>query len=219
MMKKLFCFTLLWIACISFAGAQGKSFVFMFLNKRTDQKELPKEQLDKLMEGHMANIKKMAVEGHLIAAGPFEGGGGIFIFNTTSKEDVGEWIKGDPAIQVNRWNLEMLLYTPRTGSACLAKEPIQMTMYSFVRYIPNIAKFNVQNAPELFSKHDDYLKEIKKNGSVIAEGSFGDNEGGILILKEEPDLNLLENDPAVREGLLEINQKKLYIARGAFCEK
>ena len=219
MMKKLLCFTLLSIACISFASAQSKSFVFMFLNKRTDLKELPKEQLDKLMEGHMANIKKMAGDGHLIAAGPFEGGGGIFIFNATSKEEVNEWIKGDPAIQANRWNLEMLLYSPRTGSACFAKEPIQMTMYSFVRFVPNIAKFNVQDAPELFGKHDEYLKEIKKNGNIIAEGTFGDNEGGMLISKVEADLTLLENDPAVREGLLEINRKKLYIAKGAFCEK
>lgn len=218
-MKKLLCFTLLSIASILFAGAQSKSFVFMFLNKRTDQKELPKEELDKLMEGHMANIKKMASDGHLIAAGPFEGGGGIFIFNTTSKEEVREWIKGDPAIQANRWNLEMLLYSPRTGSACLAKEPIQMIMYSFVRFVPNIAKFNVQDAPELFGKHDEYLKEIKKNSDVIAEGTFGDDEGGILIFKKETDLTLLENDPAVREGLLETNRKKLYIAKGAFCEK
>jgi uncharacterized protein YciI len=200
-------------------SAQSNSYVFIFLNKRTDQKELPKEQVDKLMEGHMANINKMAKEGHLLAAGPFEGGGGIFIFNTKSKEDVSEWIKGDPAIQANRWNVEMLLYTPRTGGACLAKEPYEMTMYSFVRYVPNIAKFNVQDAPELFGKHDDYLKTIKKTGNVIAEGTFGENEGGILIMKGEIQEEVIENDPAVREGLLELNRKQLYTAKGAFCEK
>jgi uncharacterized protein YciI len=200
-------------------SAQSNSYVFIFLNKRTDQKELPKEQVDKLMEGHMANINKMAKEGHLLAAGPFEGGGGIFIFNTKSKEDVSEWIKGDPAIQANRWNVEMLLYTPRTGGACLAKEPYEMTMYSFVRYVPNIAKFNVQDAPELFGKHDDYLKTIKKTGNVIAEGTFGENEGGILIMKGEIQAEVIENDPAVREGLLELNRKQLYTAKGAFCEK
>ena len=200
-------------------SAQSNSYVFIFLNKRTDQKELPKEQVDKLMEGHMANLNKMAKEGHLLAAGPFEGGGGIFIFNTTSKEEVSEWIKGDPAIQANRWNVEMLLYTPRAGSVCSVKEPIQMTMYSFVRYVPNIAKFNVQDAPETFGKHDDYLKEIKKTGNVVAEGTFGENEGGILVMKGEIQSEVIENDPAVREGLLEPNRKQLYIAKGAFCEK
>ncbi len=199
--------------------AQPKSYVFVFLIKHSDKAELPKEQVDKIMEGHMANIKKMAKEGHLLVAGPFEGGGGIFIFNSTSMNDVTEWMKPDPGIQSNRWKVEMLQYTPRAGSVCAAREPIEMTMYSFVRYIPNIAKFNVQEAPKIFDKHDDYLKEIKKTGNVITEGTFGDNEGGILIMKGDLQPEVIEQDPAVREGLLELEPKKLYVAKGAFCEK
>ncbi|MFM9837395.1 MAG: YciI family protein [Cyclobacteriaceae bacterium] len=200
-------------------SAQSKSYVFVFLHKRTDKAELPKEQVDKIMEGHMANINKMAKEGHLLVAGPFEGGGGIFIFNSTSINEVTEWVKADPGIQANRWKVEMLLYTPRAGSVCAVMEPLEMTMYSFVRYIPNIAKFNVQEAPETFGKHDDYLKEIKRTGNVIAEGTFGENEGGILIIKGDLQPEVIEQDPAVREGLLELESKKLYVAKGAFCEK
>jgi hypothetical protein len=37
------------------ANAQDK-YIFVFLNKRTDLPALPKEESDKLMEGHMANI-------------------------------------------------------------------------------------------------------------------------------------------------------------------
>jgi uncharacterized protein YciI len=199
--------------------AQPKSYVFVFLHKRNDKAELPKEQVDKIMEGHMANINKMAKEGHLLAAGPFEGGGGIFVFNSTSVNDVTEWMKGDPGIQANRWKVEMLLYLPRTGSVCVAKEPYEMVTYSFVRYIPNIAKFNVQEAPEIFGKHDDYLKEIKKTGNVMAEGTFGENEGGILIMKGDLQPEVIEQDPAVHEGLLELDSKKLYVAKGSFCEK
>jgi uncharacterized protein YciI len=211
-------FILFWLANTSLL-AQPKSYVFVFLHKRTDKAELPKEQVDKIMEGHLANINKMAKEGHLLAAGPFEGGGGIFVFNSTSMNDVTEWMKPDPGIQADRWKVEMLLYTPRFGSVCAVKEPYEMTMYSFVRYIPNIAKFNVQEAPEIFGKHDDYLKEIKKTGNVIAEGTFGENEGGILIMKGDVQPAVVEQDPAVREGLLELVSKKLYVAKGAFCEK
>jgi uncharacterized protein YciI len=199
--------------------AQPKSYVFVFLHKRTDKAELPKEQVDKIMEGHMANINKMATDGHLLAAGPFEGGGGIFIFNSTSMNDVTEWMKPDPGIQADRWKVEMSLYTPRAGSVCAVKEPYEMTMYSFVRYIPNIAKFNVQEAPEIFGKHDDYLKEIKKTGNVIAEGTFGENEGGILVMKGKVQPEVFETDPAVREGLLELSFKEIYIAKGSFCER
>ncbi|NOS55547.1 MAG: hypothetical protein HOP37_04740 [Cyclobacteriaceae bacterium] len=219
-MKKYFlvCLILSTIDCCVFAQS-GKSYVFVFLHTRSDKAELPKEEVDKIMSGHMANINKMAKEGKLLAAGPFEGGGGIFIFNTTSVDEVTEWMKADPGIQANRWKLEKLLYTPRTGSVCAVKEPYEMTMYSFVRFLPNIAKFNVQMAPETFGKHDDYLKEIKKTGNVIEEGTFGDSEGGILIMKGKVQPEVIENDPAVREGLLEIWVKELYVAKGSFCEK
>jgi uncharacterized protein YciI len=219
-MKKYFlvCLILSTIDCCVFAQSE-KSYVFVFLHTRSDKAELPKEEVDKIMSGHMANINKMAKEGKLLAAGPFEGGGGIFIFNTTSVDEVTEWMKADPGIQANRWKLEKLLYTPRTGSVCAVKEPYEMTMYSFVRFLPNIAKFNVQMAPETFGKHDDYLKEIKKTDNVIEEGTFGDSEGGILIMKGKVQPEVIENDPAVREGLLEIWVKELYVAKGSFCEK
>jgi len=194
------------------------SYVFVFLHKRNDLQEIPKPELDKLMEGHMANINKMAKEGKLLVAGPFEGGGGIFIFNTTSRNAVEEWLKGDPGILANRWRLEMLTYTPRTGGVCKASEPYEMLMYSFVRFIPNIAKFNVQDAPELFGKHDRYVSNLMKDGNTIAEGTFGDTEGGIWIVKGDLNKEAIEKDPAVREGLLELDIKKLYTAKGAFCE-
>ena len=219
MKKSVIVVLLVTLSSVFSLSAQPKSYVFVFLHTRSDKAELPKEEVDKIMAGHMANINKMAKEGKLQAAGPFEGGGGIFIFNSSSKENVNEWLKADPGIQANQWNVEMLLYTPRWGSVCAVKEPYEMTMYSFVRYIPNIAKFNVQEAPEIFGKHDDYLKEIKKTGNVIAEGTFGENEGGIMIMKGKVQSEVIENDPAVREGLLELTIKDLYVAKGSFCEK
>jgi uncharacterized protein YciI len=213
-------FLLFLLGCSRPVYAQkSSSYILVFLHSRPDKTELPKDQLDKIMEGHMANINKMAKENKLLAAGPFEGGGGIFIFNTTSKDDVTEWLKGDPGIQANRWKLEVLVYYPRLGNVCSVSEPYQMAMYSIVRFIPNIAKFNVQDAPELFDKHDRYVTELTKGGNTIAEGTFGDTEGGIWIVKDELNKEAVEKDPAVREGLLELDIKKLYIAKGAFCEK
>ncbi|MFN7793654.1 MAG: hypothetical protein ACK5NM_14010, partial [Cyclobacteriaceae bacterium] len=68
-------------------------------------------------------------------------------------------------------------------------------------------------------RHDEYLKEIKKTGNVIAEGTFGESEGGILIMKGKVQSEVIENDPAVREGLLEMWSKELYVAKGSFFEK
>lgn len=199
--------------------AQSNKFTFVFLNKKVDKAELPKEETDKIMEGHMANINKMAKEGKLIVAGPFEGGGGIFIFNSTSVEEVKEWISEDPGIKAKRWNIEVLPFIIRAGSACTLKEPYKMTMYQFVRYTANLTKFTIGDAPLTFKKHDEYLKKIEQTGNVIAEGIFGDSEGGILIMKGDLQKEVIEFDPAVQEGLLELDFKQLYVAKGAFCEK
>ena len=214
------------LLCISFllsisilTSAQTNEFTFVFLNHKADKAVLPKEEVDKIMEGHMANINKMAKEGKLIAAGPFEGGGGIFIFKSTSVEEVRVWISEDPGIKAKRWNIEILPFTIRAGSVCAVGEPYEMTTYHFVRYNPNLSKFTIGDAPITFKKHDDYLKKIEQSGNVIAEGIFGDREGGILIMKGDLQKEVIEFDPAVQEGLLELDFKQLYIAKGSFCEK
>ena len=183
-----------------------------------DEAELPKEESDKIMAGHMANIGRLTKEGKLISAGPFEGGGGIFIFRTTLMAEAKEWLNTDPGIQANRWNVEMLPYTARIGSACPVAEPYQMVNYEFIRYTANLTKYNVQSAPETAQKHDEYLKKIAQTGNVVAEGIFGE-DGGILIMKGALQKEVIEADPSLTEGLYQIEFKKLFIAKGAFCEK
>jgi uncharacterized protein YciI len=209
---------LLIIIILSAQCAFAQSLVFVFLHYKADKTELPKDQVDKIMEGHMDNIKKMAKEGKLLVAGPFEEGGGIFIFNSSKVDDIKQWLNDDPGVKAQRWNIEIQPYHWRIGKPRLVQEPIEMTDYQFIRFVPYIAKFNINDVPELMKKHDDYLKEIQKTGNVVAEGIFGDTEGGILIIKGDLDKTVIESDPAVHEGLLEIEMKKLYVARGAFGE-
>ena len=141
-------------------------FVFVFLNKKADKAELPKEELDKIMAGHMANIQRLSKEGKLVVAGPFEGGGGIFIFNASATDQVKEWLNTDPGVKANRWNVEVLPYTPRMGSVCAVGEPYQMVTYEFIRYTVGITKYNVQAAPETAQRHDNYLKKLAQTGNV-----------------------------------------------------
>jgi uncharacterized protein YciI len=199
--------------------AFAQNLMFVFLHLKADKAELPKEQVDKIMEGHMANIQKMAKEGKLLVAGPFEGGGGIFIFNSSTANEVIQWLNDDPGVKAQRWNVEIQPYHWRIGQPRLVQEPIEMTNYQFIRFTPYIAKFNINDVPELLKKHDDYLKEIQKTGNVVAEGTFGDTEGGILVIKGDLNKTVIESDPAVHEGLLEIEIKKWFVARGAFGEK
>src|SRR5689334_6907942 len=118
-MKRILSITLL---VVSFS-CHAQKFTFVFLNKKPDAEKITADESKKIMEGHMANINKLASEGKLISAGPFEGGGGIFILNTTSIDEAKQWLSTDPGVQAKRWDIELLPYTPRIGSACSLNPP------------------------------------------------------------------------------------------------
>lgn len=200
-------------------GSYGQPYTFVFLHKKTDAPKLEKEESDRIMSGHMANIEKMAKEGKLLAAGPFDGGGGIFIFNTGSPADVTEWIKPDPGIQAKRWNVEMLPYEPKIGGVCPVSEPYEMTMYTFIHFKPKVFKFNVQEAGQTVDEHTKFVKELAKGGNVVTHGLFGSIDGAILVMTGDVQQEAILADPAVKGALFEPEFKKLYIAKGSFCEK
>jgi len=199
--------------------AQDKSYTFVFLNNKPDKKVIPKEEAEAIQKGHMANIERLAKEGKLIAAGPFEGGGGIFIFNSTSLEETKTWLSTDPGVKAERWNIEILSYTPRLGSVCTVSEPYEMVTYSFVRFNALITKATAGTFPELFRKHVDYMQSLSSTGNVVTYGSFGSYDGGVLVMRGDIQQEVVENDPGVQAGLMDVVIKKLWIAKGAFCEK
>jgi len=197
---------------------QEKSYCIVFLNSKPDAERIDKETQTRLFKGHMANIERLAKEGKLLAAGPFNGGGGLFIFNTASLDEAESWVNTDPAVQAKRWNIEILPFTPRTGSVCPVKE-IQMVNYFFVRFNAIVEKFTAANYPTLIRQHEAYVRDVTNSLSVVSEGVFGPNEGGILIVKDSVASDAFSNDPGVQQGLLDVQVKKLFIAKGSFCEK
>lgn len=211
-MKNIFVLILLTIS-VSVA-AQNKSYTFVFLNNKPDKEVLSKEKSDSIMQGHMDNIGRLAKEGKLLAAGPFEGGGGIFILNTTSVDEANQWLATDPGVKAKRWNLEVFPFKVNTGGVCPVGEKYEMVFYQFVRFSAE-AKTNT----DFIKQHNEYLQKLSKDGVVISEGSFDEKGNGVLILKADVTKEIIESDPAVKAGAQKFEMKKLYIAKGSFCEK
>ncbi len=209
---------LLFLAGPLIGAAQPKTYTIVFLNRKADAEKIDKETETKLFQGHMDNINRLAKEGKLLAAGPFEGGGGIFILNTTTLNEAELWISTDPAVKAKRWNIEILPYTPRIGSICPASEPYEMVTYTFVRFNAIIEKFTAATYPQLIRRHDEYVRNITRDATVVTEAIFGPNEGGILVVNGELPPDAFAGDPAVQQGLLDVQTKKLYIAKTSFCE-
>jgi uncharacterized protein YciI len=191
--------------------AVAQPYVFVFLNKKTDKAVLAKEEEDKLMEGHMNNIKRLAQEGKLLIAGPFEGGGGIFVFNSGSVAEVTQWVSSDPAVKANRWNLEISPFTVVRGGLCKAPEPVEMTMYSFIRFDAELAK----GSPG--QEHVEFMKRVK--AEVLVAGLLGSGDSSLMVIKGEPSDTAMNDDPSIKDKSITARYKSLYVAKGSFCEK
>lgn len=214
-MKTLFIF----LFALAGALAHAQKFSWVFLHKNPAAPVLAKDETDALMKGHFANMERLAKEGKLIAAGPFEGGGGIFVFRAATAQEIAEWTEPDPGIQAKRWNLELLTYAPDYGSICSVTEPYTMVEYSLVYFRSDVRKFNVQQATATVEQHRQFVKKLAVTGNVIASGIFGDVDGALVVMRGQVEDAVFLEDPAVKEALYVPDVKKLYIARGAFCEK
>jgi uncharacterized protein YciI len=72
----------------------------------------------KIQEGHMANIRKMAETGKLVVAGPVDSDNdlrGIFIFASSSVEEVKTWCAEDPAVKAGRLRVEVYPWMAAKG--------------------------------------------------------------------------------------------------------
>jgi uncharacterized protein YciI len=119
-MHKLAIATIL-ISFTSFCFAQEKpvngtpeyemtNYVLGMLRKGPNFGTGTKEENQRLMEGHLANIRKMAAEGKMIVAGPLTDNGdlrGIFIFKAKSPDDVRAMTEEDPAVKAGRFVVEL----------------------------------------------------------------------------------------------------------------
>ena len=202
----------------SFASACAQPYTLVFLHKKAKPQELPKEKVDELMRGHMANMDRLAKEGKLKAAGPFDGGGGIFIFNSGSTEDVRAWVATDPGVQANRWDIEIVPYQPQLGNVCEAPEPYEMVTYSFIRFRSQVSKANVQQAEAWMNAHRQYAKVLLQD-QLITHVYLGDENDSLILAAGDWGSNQWTGDEAVNQGLLVPVFKKLWIAKGSFCEK
>jgi uncharacterized protein YciI len=93
-------------------------YVMAFL-KAGPNRNRSREEAQKLQAAHMANINRMAAEGKLVLAGPFEDDGpirGIYIFDVPTVAEAEALTRSDPAIQAGSLVMEL---HPWYGSAAV----------------------------------------------------------------------------------------------------
>lgn len=187
------------------AFAQTRSFTMVFLTLDPNRPVLTQPVIDSLQAEHMKNIQRLANEGKLLAAGPFDGGGGLFVLSTASKDTAAMWLATDPAVRSRRWIIETYQYIPKIGGICAVAVKYEMTTYSFVRF--QWGEGNVESQ----------LMQLVDRDAIVGAGTIAGN-GNIIVARGDVSEDELKKDKLVHSGNIKVSVKKLWIAKGSFCE-
>jgi len=176
-------------------------------------------EIQKIQEGHMANINKMAQAGKLFAAGPILDNGdmrGIFIFRAASIDEAKALAAEDPAIKAERLKLEILPWFGSKGIGVKAaeehkKDPdMKWTMKKYHLAILKRGHQTTQPPAEAQKIQLEHLWNIRRmmdEGKMLTAGPFmkeGDLRGIFVLNTEsaEEAKAWAEADPAVKAGWL-----------------
>jgi len=201
------------------------SYYFVMLNSNPDRPKISDEEVDKLQTAHRANMDSLANVGQLVAAGPFHGGGGLFVLKAGSLNEAREMFGSDPAIKAKRFKTEVYPLEMLLGSICpQTGDNYEMVEYQFIKYEPVPGKFeNVdeKKSAKLDKRHKKFLTENDFSIRIIAAGYFGSSNGGFMITTrndEEVYDRLMLFDPWTKSGYFDADFRTLWIAKGTFCE-
>lgn len=198
----------------------NENLFFVFLNSNPDKAEMSELEVEKLHNGHLENIGRLQDEGKLFAAGPFEGGGGMFVLHADNIEEAKSFLKTDPAIVANRFIIEVFPFNIWNGDMCGAREPYTMVTYQFVRLITNSE--NSEDIAKTIYDNRFFMSNLANNtDQLVVHGQFSNDNDGVLIL-DVPDTEsadkIISKHPSVISGNLNYEIVPLWIAKGTFCE-
>jgi uncharacterized protein YciI/uncharacterized damage-inducible protein DinB len=188
-------------------------------------------ETQKIQEGHMANINKMAKAGKLMAAGPMGDNGdlrGIFIFKAASLEEARTLAAEDPAIQSGRLTLELMDWMGTKGIGAKLQEESKvnpnpkytMTIY-YLALLSRGPKWAGATSPENQKLQLDHLWHVRKMmdaKTFVAAGPFDGKADlrGIFVIaarSSEEARAVVDADPAVKSGHLTVELRPWYVAR------
>src|SRR5215510_10817254 len=187
-------------------------------------------EIQKIQEGHMANITRMAQLGKLFAAGPILDNGdlrGIFIFRNTSEDEARALAAEDPAIKAERLKLEILPWFGSKGIGVRAMEEYKKNPkmnWTMNKHHLVLLKSRPQteqpaaDAQKVHFNHLWYIRRMMGEGKMLAAGPFtksGDLRGIFVLNTESMDeaKAWTEADPAVKAGRLTVEIHPWLVAK------
>jgi uncharacterized protein YciI len=195
-------------------------YYVVFLRPDPARRSLAKADGERLQAAHMANIHKMAADGVLMSAGPFDDSpttiSGIFVFKVDSLESAKAIAAADPTVYEHRNTVDLHAWDGPAGIGdgyfrlhrMDPSTPENMRVRPLcILYRGPAWETKAAERDSLLQAHERYIDQLKAQGKLGAAGGIQarDDLLGLIIFKpipfEKPQ-QLLNNDPAVEAGML-----------------
>lgn len=193
-------------------------YYLVFLRPRPERKDLDMPERQRIQSDHMANIRKMADEDVLAAAGPFDDKpatiSGIFVLKTKSMDDARTMALRDPTVVegLNTMDIHLWMGPPGVGSKYFEwekKHPgytAEMEYHVFCILAPGPRG---RNDMESLEEVKGLIENLRSENALAAAGAIqGDPDMvGLLIFKssdKEEARRRIEQDPFVLGGRLKV---------------
>ncbi len=215
--RHLLLFSLLAVATSTFVRgqnqAQSAQYFFVLLTRPAHAPQMSKEAGEKLQEEHMDNIRKLAAEHKLVAAGPFTDDTalrGIFVLRADCAAQAQDWASSDPAIKAGHLSAEVLGPWLIDPSALHPPPATPMGMEQYTLVLMKRGEKWKSDAPAfslVVKEYPAFAKEMTAQGYLAVGGLFPLSVPGelravnIFRVGAEQTATLLKEDPAVKAGL------------------
>ncbi len=210
----------------------NEPYLFALLSRGTTWTAEKTPETTRIQEGHMANIRRMAETGKLVAAGPIGDDGnlrGIFVFRGATLDEAKQLSGEDPAIKSGRLKIEIyewwgskgigVKYAEEAKKSSPDKIPMVKIFLGLFHSGDNRAPATAAETQQLQLSHLWHLRKQMDEGRVVAAGPFGGNRdiGGLMVLQTETleeAKAIAEQDPAVKAGRLKVELHPWWVAKG-----
>lgn len=206
---------------------QLESYWFVYFVRGTNKEPMEEAAGKRAMEGHLANLTRLAEEGKALAAGPFAGTQerrGIVLLKGElfkTKEEVAKEFMNDPYVKDSRLTVEIRPWATTRGSVKKWKTPEEMKSYVFVIFERGSDRTEIsdEEGERLQAEHMRHIFSMKESGGLGIAGPFRDDGDmrGILIFQHndvEKAKKLVEQDPLVKRNRLKATYLTLWMAAG-----
>lgn len=202
--------------------ADMKKFTLLIFERGASREKFKTEELQKMQEGHIANLVRLYGERKAPCAGPFGDDGdwrGIVVLNLDKKDVPSEFL-GDPFVKAGLLKYSLHTWFLHKDTFAWPKEDMGMEEFTFVRLLKG-SEWSAAGSSDMQVEHLKRNVELVKTGLVGVVGPMMEDtdwRGSYIFYGKDREAieQELKKDPTVASGRLKYELKPLWMGKGLF---